>query len=86
VETVIGVRILTPYVLDLTFSDGTQGEVDLASELYGEVFEPLHDHEFFARAKLDSQLGTVFWPNGADFSPELLHRKAATGKAVRPHA
>ena len=31
------------YRLRLRFADGRQGEVDLADELWGEVFEPLKD-------------------------------------------
>ncbi len=34
------------YKVWLSFNDGTEGEIDLASELYGQVFEPLKDKEF----------------------------------------
>lgn len=73
-ETVTKVRVLRSYVLELAFSDGTKREVDLESELYGEVFEPLRDPAVFAEARVDEELGTVVWPNGADFSPEFLYR------------
>jgi hypothetical protein len=42
-------------------------------ELWGEVFEPLKDPEYFAKAFVDEELGTVCWPNGADLSPEWLY-------------
>jgi hypothetical protein len=35
------------YKVWLSFNDGTEGEIDLASELYGQVFEPLKDKDFF---------------------------------------
>jgi hypothetical protein len=54
----------------LRFDDGVRGEVDLASELDGEVFEPLRDPDYFARFTVDE---TLIWPNGADFAPEFLH-------------
>ncbi len=54
----------------LRFDDGTVGEIDLAEELDGEVFEPLRDPEYFARFVVDE---TLMWPNGADFAPEFLH-------------
>lgn len=72
-EEVVSVRVLRPFVLDLTFSDGTRHEVDLEPELWGEVFEPLRDPEFFARVAVDTELGTIVWPNGADFAPEFLY-------------
>jgi hypothetical protein len=56
------------------FSDGSRGVVDLASHLDGPIFEALRDSSFFAQAKLEE--GTVVWPNGADFAPELLHALA----------
>ena len=54
----------------LKFNDCLEGEVDLASELGGEVFEPLRDTAYFASFRVD---GTLTWPNGADFAPEFLH-------------
>lgn len=69
------VRVVGPYRLWLRFSDGAVGTVDLASELWGEVFEPLKDPAFFALAVLDENAYTVCWPNGADFAPEFLRER-----------
>ena len=38
---VIEAKHVKDYVIWLRFQDGTEGEVDLKDELYGEVFEPL---------------------------------------------
>jgi hypothetical protein len=73
---VTDVEHLSGYRLRLAFSDGTVGEVDLADELWGEVFEPLKDVPFFSRVRVDPELGTVVWPNGADFDPEALYEAA----------
>ena len=73
-EEVIKVRVVRPYVLNIEFTDGKRREVDVKQELQGEVFEPLKDPEFFAKAMVEG--GTVAWPNGADFSPEFLHHDA----------
>lgn len=54
----------------LKFNDGLEGEADLSSELWGEVFQPLQDPAYFASFRVD---GTLTWPNGADFAPESLH-------------
>ena len=79
--TVKKARVLRPYVLDLVFSDGTRREVDVEGELYGEVFELLRDAAYFAKATVDPVLGTVVWPNGADFSPEFLYHGADASTA-----
>jgi hypothetical protein len=68
-------RHVRDFVLWLRFSDGTQGEVDLAGELEGPIFEPLKDREYFRRFALDPSLHTVAWPNGADLAPEYLLEK-----------
>ena len=73
IRTVIEVSVVAPYTLDLTFHDRTHKLVDLESELEGEIFDPLRDPAYFALASLDVELGTVVWPNGADFSPEFLY-------------
>ena len=66
---------ISGYVLHLKFSDGLEGDVDLREEIHGPIFEPLRDVETFKRFRLDPELRTLVWPNGADFSPELLHEK-----------
>ena len=70
---VVEARYVRDYVLWLKFRDGTSGEIDLERELWGEVFEPLKDLEYFRSFRLEPELGTVSWPNGADFAPEFLH-------------
>lgn len=60
------------YVIRLKFNDGAEGFVDLADELYGEVFAPLKDKEKFRAFTVDPELKTIVWENGADFAPEFL--------------
>lgn len=69
----VDARYVKGFVLRLKFSDGLEGEIDLASELYGPIFEPLKDPEIFRRFRFDPELHNVVWPNGADFAPEFLH-------------
>jgi len=73
------VQYLTAYRLWLQFADGTQGEVDLEPELWGEVFEPLRDHAYFQTVQLDKELNTIRWANGADFAPEFLYQLVTKG-------
>ena len=71
----IEAKHLRGYVIRLKFSDGLEGDVDLKDEIFGPIFEPLLDIETFKRFRLDPELHTLVWPNGADFSPEFLHEK-----------
>jgi hypothetical protein len=73
-DVVTGVRVIRPYVLEVRFQDGVERQVDVEPLLYGPVFEPLKDEALFAQASVDSVIGTVVWPNGADLSPEFLRR------------
>jgi Protein of unknown function (DUF2442) len=73
VVSVTSVEVLGHYLLRLGFSDGTSREVDLSGSLQGPIFEPLADPAFFAQVRVDDDLGTVAWPNGADLDPLVLH-------------
>ena len=72
------------YTLRIRFADGTEADVDLESELWGEVFEPLKDRDVFRSFRLDDELNTVTWPSGADLAPEFLYERARAGAAERP--
>lgn len=78
---VTAARHLGGHRLWLRFEDGVEGEVDLTRSLRGPVFEPLRDPVYFAKFFID--LGTVNWPNGADFAPEMLYRRAKAGSQRR---
>jgi hypothetical protein len=77
-------KYLGDYRIWLKFTDGVEGEVDLESELWGEVFQPLKDKARFAELLLDKELETIVWPNGADFAPEFLYQKLCPDYALKP--
>jgi hypothetical protein len=66
------VQPLSGYRLFVKFNNGVSGEVSLAEELWGEMFEPLKDEAMFATAQQNDEAGTVLWANGADLAPEFL--------------
>jgi hypothetical protein len=70
---VTSVEYVSGYKLRLGFDDATVRLVDLAQHLDGEIFEPLKDLRLFRTAKLNPDLDTVVWENGADMAPEFLY-------------
>ena len=78
------VRHLGEYRLGLTFADGTTGEIDFRERILGRggVFQALQDIEFFKRVSVDQEAGTIVWPNGVDFCPDVLY-SLVTGKPIR---
>ena len=57
----------------IQFADGFVTTIDFSAVLSKPLFQPLQDVEFFKRARLDPQAGTLLWPNGADFDPDTLY-------------
>jgi hypothetical protein len=80
---VTAVEPLSGFRLRLTFTDGLVREVDLSGDLWGPMAEPLQDPGYFARVRVDPELGTVVWPNGFDLDPDVLH---GDFEAVQSHA
>ena len=79
---VIKVEARGAHRLWLEFDDGARGEVELAGFLtFAGVFEPLRDPAYFGQARVDPDLGTVVWPNGADVDPVVLHA-LVTGRPI----
>lgn len=70
---VTSVEYVSAYKLRLGFDDGSVRVVDLAGQLNGEVFEPLKDLRRFKTARLNRDIDTVVWENGADMSPDFLY-------------
>lgn len=66
-------KYVDDYTIWVHFNDGVSGEVDLTKELEREVFGPLKDQSFFKSFRVDSNLQTVVWENGADLAPEFLY-------------
>ena len=68
---------LRRYSLKLRFDDGREGVLDLEDQLWGEMFEPLRDIEQFKDFRIDRELSTIVWSNGADLAPEFLYESCA---------
>jgi hypothetical protein len=81
---VTAVEVLGDHCLRLTFEDGAEGEVDLSNWNWRGVFDLLADPDYFRQVKLDEELGTIVWPNGADMAPETLHTWVVRGLKPTP--
>lgn len=71
---VIEVKVLNNYNLHLTFDDGISGDVDISKFVpFKGIFEPLQDKNFFSQVRINRDIGTICWSNGADLSPTFLY-------------
>lgn len=65
---------LEEYKIKVEFNTGLNQVIDLKDEIWEEIFKPLIDKEYFRNFKLNPF--TIYWENGADFSPEYLFEMA----------
>jgi DNA-binding XRE family transcriptional regulator len=67
---------LGEYRMQLQFSDGTEGSVDLRALVDEDPLRSLRNLEMFAQAFVDEGGGTVAWPSGLDIAPDTLYALA----------
>jgi len=66
-------EIVQPYTVRVRFDDKTEQTIDFRPILAGELYGPLKDLSLFNQVRLDPEVHTLVWPNGADFDPATLH-------------
>jgi Protein of unknown function (DUF2442) len=66
------------YELEVSFSDGTVAVLDFRDRIVGRsgVFKPLESIAAFSQVAVDREAGTLVWPNGVDFCPDVLYAEA----------
>jgi len=69
-------RYLDAYCIEVAFNNGKKGIADLTDALKGLVFESLKNTQAFARFKVDAELETIAWENGADLASEYIYYQA----------
>ena len=70
---VIEAKIVKDYIVQVVFDDLKKGIVDLRKYLGKGIFKDLLDKKKFRQMKVDAELGTICWPNGADIAPDRLY-------------
>lgn len=73
IYSVSSFQIIGPYILNVQFADGVARTIDFYPILRGEVFGPLRNPAMFNSVRIDPEVHTLVWPNGADFDPATLH-------------
>lgn len=73
IVTILKFSIIGPYILHITFDDSTEQTINFEPVLYGYYYAPLRDLTLFNQVRLDPEIGTLVWPNDADFDPATLH-------------
>ena len=83
-KDIVAVQPLEPYRLQLRFEDGAEGVVDVQRLVrFSGIFARLSDPKEFASVQVNAELGTIFWPCGADLDPDVLYA-LVTGEPI-PH-
>ncbi len=73
IHEVIEAKPIKDYIVECVFDDLRKGRVDLKRYLGRGIFKNLLDKRKFKQFKVDAELGTIAWPNGADIAPETLY-------------
>ena len=76
-------QITAPYTLCVRFDDDTEQTIEFRPVLAGELYGPLRNLELFNQVRIDAEVETLVWPNGADFDPATLHEWPPNEKAFR---
>jgi hypothetical protein len=74
---------VSDYTLRVRFDDDTEQTIDFRPILAGELYGPLRDTKLFAQVRIDTEVHTLVWPNGADFDPATLHDWPAQAQALK---
>lgn len=81
-KDIVEARATGGHRLFLRFEDGVSGEIDLGKLVaFKGVFAPLQDPAELAKVRVDAEIGTVSWPNGADLDPDVLYAEL-TGSSL----
>lgn len=73
-KDIVAVKPLGEYELYLRFEYGIEGVVDVSQLIeFTGIFAPLKDVSYFNQVQLNSELGTIVWPNEADLDSDVLY-------------
>lgn len=77
-KDIVAVEPRDDHTLHLRFEDGVEGVVGVRDLVpFLGVFAPLRDQAYFSQVRVNPELGSIEWPNGADLDPDVLYAKVA---------
>ncbi len=79
-------KIESPFTLRVEFDDDTEQLINFQPVLSGELFGPLRELAVFNQVRIDPEVHTLVWPNGADFDPATLHDWPTHAQAIAERA
>ena len=80
---VLSCEIIDQYTVRVQFDDQTWQTIDFETILRGSLYGPLRDLDLFNQVRIDPEVQTLVWPNGADFDPATLHDWPKHAEALR---
>lgn len=80
---VVSFEKVAPFTLRVCFDDGISQVIDFRPVLKGEMYGPLLDPSLFDQVRIDPEVHTLVWPNGADFDPAILHNWSESSPALK---
>ncbi len=79
-RTVTDVKYVEDYVLKIAFDNRRVKRVDLKNRIErlssdgSTIFKKLRRKDYFKRVRVNPEIGTICWPNSADFCPDVLYQ------------
>jgi hypothetical protein len=77
------VEVISERVVRVVFSDGIVRELDFARCRSG-LFAALDDDAVFHAVSVDPVAGTLAFPGGIDFDPDVLHGDSESSSSQQP--
>ncbi|MEK6602143.1 MAG: DUF2442 domain-containing protein [Candidatus Binatota bacterium] len=80
---VVSFEKVAPFTLKVLFNDETSQVIDFRLVLKGELYGALQNQSLFDQVRIDPEVHTLVWPNGADFDPAILHNWSESLPALK---
>ena len=79
-RTITDVKYVDDYILKIVFDNRRVKRVDLKNRIErlssngSTIFKRLKRKDYFRRVRVNPEIGTICWPNSADFCPDVLYQ------------